>query len=182
MSAPTPTPRSKYTNPFSGLKSNIISEVFHFTSYPSAFPRGYHAAGVVAADPLFLLLFRLFSLGVFADLGVFSFPSFFSLDLASVVVPPMFPMPPCCVVCSLGGAGLRPVDERWNSPGRPVMGFSSMYSPPKRAWVMKASAMDFSSDGSSFLEAAAGAVDFPVASGIGVSSLDSCCLVCFDCG
>lgn len=39
------------------------------------------------------------------------------------------PLPPVAGTVSLP-ASFLPVDERWNSPGWPVMGFSSIYSSP----------------------------------------------------
>lgn len=39
------------------------------------------------------------------------------------------PLPPVAGIASLP-ASFLPVDERWNSPGCPVMGFSSIYSSP----------------------------------------------------
>ena len=39
-------------------------------------------------------------------------------------------------ICRREMSGFRPVELRWNSPGFPVIGFSSMYSPPNM-WMAK---------------------------------------------
>lgn len=112
-------------------------------------------AGVAAGVTFVLiLLFFLFSLGVVADFGVLSdFVSFLSSNFVFIVGPFMAPIPVDAAAWG-GGTGLRPVDERWNSPGRPVIGFSSKYSPPCLMCIMNDSSAALSSDSSSVLEAA----------------------------
>jgi hypothetical protein len=48
---------------------------------------------------------------------------------AALVVVDRGPLAPAAVTASFP-ASFLPVDERWNSPGWPVMGFSSIYSSP----------------------------------------------------
>lgn len=84
--------------------------------------------GVFAA---LILLFFLLILGVVADFGVLgALASFFDESVLEFTAGPfMAPMPLSGPFLGSGTAFL-PVEERWNSPGRPVMGFSLMYSPP----------------------------------------------------
>lgn len=85
------------------------------------------AAGV---RPPILLFFR-FSFGMPPDFGDFSVLPSFLLSVFVVVARPFIdPRPPGVCFSGGGSTGLRPVDVRWNSPGLPVMGFSSRYSPP----------------------------------------------------
>lgn len=126
------------------------------------------AAGV----PVLILLFLLLGFGIVADRVVLSeLASFLSSSFVLIVGPFIVLMPVCCPSCG-GGMGFRPVDERWNSPGRPVIGFSSMYSPPYLMCTMNASSAARSSEASSFFGAGV-AAGLPMASGIGVSGLDS---------
>lgn len=83
------------------------------------------AAGVLVE--LTILLFLRLGLGAVADLGVLSLLSFLSSTFVLIVGVLILLMGPSVfAICG----GLRPVVVRWNSPGRPVIGFSSMYSPP----------------------------------------------------
>lgn len=87
------------------------------------------AAGVLVEFTI--LLFLRLGLGAVADLGVLSLLSllsFLSSIFVLIVVGALILLmgPSVFAICG----GLRPVVVRWNSPGRPVIGFSSMYSPP----------------------------------------------------
>lgn len=78
-----------------------------------------------------ILLFLRFSFGIPPDFGDFSvLPSFLLSVFAFVPRPFIEPRPPGACFSGGGSTGLRPVEVRWNSPGLPVMGFSSKYSPP----------------------------------------------------
>jgi hypothetical protein len=133
----------------------------------------YDAPGV-AAGVFPILLFLLLGFGAVADLGVFSADASFLSPptLVLMVGPFIVPSAGGCVTCG-GGTGFLPVDARWNSPGRPVMGFSSTYSPPYRICIMKASSAARSSETSSFFWLAGAGVGFAELSGMGVSGLDS---------
>ncbi|UZP42097.1 hypothetical protein NXS19_009913 [Fusarium pseudograminearum] len=92
--------------------------------YPKQ-PLPHDAAGVLVEFTI--LLFLRLGFGAVADLGVFSLLSFLSSTLVLIVGAVML-LTGLSFLTSWGG--FRPVVVRWNSPGRPVMGFSSMYSPP----------------------------------------------------
>lgn len=125
--------------------------------------------GVVA-----VLLFLRFGFAMFGVFGLLvSFPLLASGLSAILVFRAGNASPLRADEPALGTARLsfRPVDDRWNSPGLPVMGFWSMYSPPYRSCMRIPSMTSrISMSESVDLEAEA---PFPWLSGMGVDGLPS---------